>query len=92
MPPQTGAGSRFRSIQNDNQDKQQINNIIHQQNVNASPNTSIDVGQLPIRLMSQQKNTARKGTQRNATIQTPSQIGQLKNAWQSIDTTAEIQN
>ena len=57
--------------------------MIQNANINmmAKQNQSIDVGQLPMRLMSQQKNTNRKGNilaSRGA-----------KNAWASIDAGAE---
>ena len=91
-------GGRFRSIQqsqNSNQTNKQQQAAVLMQN----PNHSIDVGQLPMRLVNQ-KNSHRKqntnGSNRNQQIMNGMiQNGQIqsgsKNAWQSIDTTS-IQN
>jgi|VirMetMinimDraft_7_1064189.scaffolds.fasta_scaffold178447_1 hypothetical protein len=51
-----------------------------------NPNNSIDVGQLPVRLMSQQKNSTRGKpvNQRNGNMTVTGGQGAM-NAWQSLD-------
>jgi hypothetical protein len=89
------ATGRFRSIQA----KGQTNNMIQNLNINLvnqnsgyNPNNSIDIGQLPMRLVSQKagqrKNGSRdhaNGSIMNTMMPGTHHPGNSKNAWQSID-------